>query len=112
MDGPPARNCTLGPGNGVVQALGGVLRYDTAGWGVLLPSDSGTGSIEHYCAPLGDKALAFVAVFMGLGCCSFLFVVHGVLLLLDITTMDCLRILGQHGPARVFSRKRFVAPSD
>ena len=61
-------------------------------------------ALETYCLDLGDYALAFVTVILGFFVSGALFCVHVVLLALDISTLDSLRILGARLPLLVSLR--------
>ena len=88
---PAFLNCTITSTHPVAQSLAAALRYDILG--VMIP----TAAAAEYCQTLEDTALTFVATFLGLLCAALLLGVHILMLWLDVTTLDCLRILGAHG---------------
>ena len=67
---PSFVNCTIGWGHPYVARVAWMLRYDAVG--AALPTEA----LKSHCAEIGDKALSFVAVFLGFCCSGLLFGIH------------------------------------
>ena len=93
---PAFLNCFIGPAHPWSVRLASALRYDAMG--VALPPDISHQALWRHCDGVGDHSLTFIVVIMGLGCVGLLLTCHTAMIVLDITTIDALKLLKVHGP--------------